>query len=213
MELHLEILDQERKEIFEKLKVFKNLGCLAGGTALALQLGHRVSADFDIFCERSIKKNFILEAKKIFQIKDILVNNQDELTFLTDEGIKISFIYYPFNLKKYYLENYLPIKILSAQGVALTKAYTLNRRNSWRDYLDLYFILKNNLITLKEIIVQSKGVYDEAFSEKLFLAQLIYTDDIAQAEIKGTKIIDKEINLEEVKQFFQKQIDDYLRSD
>ncbi|MBU2595310.1 nucleotidyl transferase AbiEii/AbiGii toxin family protein [Patescibacteria group bacterium] len=210
MGLHLEILGQERKEIFEKLKAFKDSGCLAGGTALALQLGHRVSVDFDIFCERPIKKNLILEAKKIFKIKDILINNQDELTFLTDKGIKISFIYYPFNLKKYYLENCLPMKILSAQGIALTKAYTLNRRNSWRDYLDLYSILKNDLITLKEIIVQSKDVYDEAFSEKLFLAQLIYTDDIVQTEIKGTKILGKKISLEEIEHFFQKQIDDYL---
>ena len=141
----------------------------------------------------------------------MLINNQDEFTFLVDRGIKISFIYYPFNLNEYLLEDGLPIKILSVQGVALTKAYTLNRRNSWRDYLDLYFILSKKIITLKEIIKQAKKVYSEMFSEKLFLSQLVYTDDIAKSEIEGLKVLTKKITLNQVKHFFQKEIDDYLK--
>ena len=42
------------KLIFEKLVKFKKPGYLAGGTALALQLGHRVSYDFDIFCGKEV---------------------------------------------------------------------------------------------------------------------------------------------------------------
>ena len=50
--LHLEILDNKRQLIFHQLLNFKSLGYLAGGTALALQAGHRVSYDFDIFCRK-----------------------------------------------------------------------------------------------------------------------------------------------------------------
>jgi len=211
MKLHFEIFDQERIQVFKKLKFFSQEGFLAGGTALALQIGHRLSYDFDLFCRAKINESLVLKAKKVFSIKKVLINNQDEFTFLVDRGIKISFIYYPFNLNEYLLEDGLPIKILSVQGVALTKAYTLNRRNSWRDYLDLYFILSKKIITLKEIIKQAKKVYSEMFSEKLFLSQLVYTDDIAKSEIEGLKVLTKKITLNQVKHFFQKEIDDYLK--
>lgn len=211
MDLQFEVLDNKRREVFDRLEVFKKYGFLAGGTALALQVGHRVSYDFDFFCYRPVKNNLILRAKKSFQIKDILINNEDEFTFLDKDGIKISFIHYPFNLKKFLLEDNFSVKILSAQGIALAKAYTLNRRNSWRDYLDLYYILQNKIITLGEIIIKAKKVYGEMFSEKLFLAQLVYTDDILKSEIDGIKILDKKIAPNEVKAFFQKEINEYLK--
>ena len=47
--LHLEILDNNRRLIFQKLSFFAHLGYLAGGTALALWFGHRESIDFDFF--------------------------------------------------------------------------------------------------------------------------------------------------------------------
>lgn len=45
--IHLEILDKDRQKVFKKLRVFKQKAILGGGTALALQLNHRVSFDFD----------------------------------------------------------------------------------------------------------------------------------------------------------------------
>ena len=47
--IFLEILDPERQKVFTRLTAFCDDGYLAGGTALALQLGHRVSIDFDVF--------------------------------------------------------------------------------------------------------------------------------------------------------------------
>ena len=48
-QLKLNILDNNRKVLLPLLKEFKNEFYLAGGTALALQLGHRISIDFDFF--------------------------------------------------------------------------------------------------------------------------------------------------------------------
>ena len=44
-----DILDKRRIDILPLLKLFKEEYYLAGGTALALQLGHRDSVDFDLF--------------------------------------------------------------------------------------------------------------------------------------------------------------------
>lgn len=208
--LHLEILDDKRRLIFNQLSHFKPLGYLAGGTALALQIGHRVSYDFDIFCFEEIKANFPTKVREKISIKETLINNSDEFTFLTEADIKISFIYYPFKLDNLIIEDKnLPIKLLSPLGVAVSKAYALNRRNAWRDYLDIYYVVKNGLAALDDIIHTAQKVYKELFSEKLFLAQLVYTDDISRSEVAKTELLTEKVALEEVKVYFQQAVDDY----
>lgn len=51
--MHLEAITLEQKTIFDKLKNFPEY-YLAGGTALALQIGHRISIDFDFFSKKEI---------------------------------------------------------------------------------------------------------------------------------------------------------------
>lgn len=210
MKIHAEVLDKKRLVIFKRLAAFKKTGYLAGGTALALQLGHRLSFDFDIFCAKPLSAALAVKIKAALPLQKILINNSDELTVLTKDGIKVSFIYYPFNLKSYLTGRNLPIKLLDVQGVALAKAYTLNRRNSWRDYVDLFFIVKNGYLTLAEIVAGAGKVYGELFSEKLFLIQLLYTKDIAMAEIKQTRFLKNSVALKEVKRYFTKEVDTYL---
>lgn len=209
--LHLDILDQERKIVFQKLSAFSSIGYLSGGTALALQLGHRVSYDFDVFCGKEISATLPAKISKEMYVKETIVNNGDEFTFFTEHNIKISFIFYPFDLKKYLLDfSDAPLQLISPLGTALTKAYALNRRNAWRDYVDLYVIMKKGIANIKDIIQESKVVYGELFNEKLFLAQLVYTADISEAEIEETQLIET-VTLEEVKTFFEKEIEIYLK--
>ena len=52
--LYTEIFDKERLAVWKKLAILRDIGALAGGTGLALQLKHRISYDFDIFCEKSV---------------------------------------------------------------------------------------------------------------------------------------------------------------
>jgi hypothetical protein len=209
--LHFEILDQNRKNIFQKLSAFRSVGYLSGGTALALQLGHRVSYDFDIFCPKEIPAIFAAKVQKAIVVREVLVNNSDEFTFLTDQEIKVSFIFYPFDLKKFVFEfPDAPLRLISPLGVALTKAYAMNRRNAWRDYVDLYIILKKGIVKFEAIIRESRKVYGGLFNEKLFLAQLLYTKDISNAEIDGTQMLEP-ATLSEVADFFEKEIEAYLK--
>lgn len=211
MLLHFEILDKKRLECFQKLASFRRIGFLAGGTALALQAGHRISVDFDVFTGKKISRSFPLSVRKVFTIKEILVNSEDEFTFLTKDNVKISFIFYPFNFSKYVLKtgDYFPL--LSIKGIAITKAYTLNRRASWRDYVDMYYILKSKKTSLRTIIREAKTVYKEMFSEKLFLSQLVYTDDIAAVEMKSIMLITHTASPSDINKFFGKQIEKYTK--
>ena len=86
--LHLDILDFGRKAIFQKLAVFRPVGYLSGGTALALQLGHRVSYDFDIFCGKEVSAAFAARVRKELPVREVSVNNADEFTFLRTTRLK-----------------------------------------------------------------------------------------------------------------------------
>jgi hypothetical protein len=88
---NLNIFDPDRKIIFQQLADFKKIGYLAGGTALALQFGHRISYDFDIFCAKPISKELIKKIRQTFPIQEIVINNVDEFTFFTKQQIKVSF--------------------------------------------------------------------------------------------------------------------------
>jgi hypothetical protein len=101
--------------------------------------------------------------------------------------------------------------MLSAVGVAVTKSYALNRSNTWRDYIDIYFILVKKEIELNKLLIESKKVYREMFSEKLFLSQLIYTDDISKVEIKNTPIITGKVTVRKLKKFFEFEIDKLIQ--
>ncbi|MFH1326481.1 MAG: nucleotidyl transferase AbiEii/AbiGii toxin family protein [Candidatus Falkowbacteria bacterium] len=211
MKIHIDLLDKKRQKIFTKLSVFSKYGYLAGGTALSLQIGHRISYDFDIFCPHEISHSLKLAVKKHLAVKKILINTTDELTFLTKADVKVSFIYYPFKIKHNLMSNAkTPIKLLSIKGIAASKAYTLGRRGKWRDYLDLYFILKNKYIELPAIIKQAKNIYKNFFNEKLFLSQLLYTDDISDSDIQEANLLKEKVNVSRVKKFFSQQIKEYV---
>ena len=180
--MHQEVLTDKGKEIFEKLKDLNGY-YLAGGTALALQIGHRVSVDFDLFSLEKISKNLLVKIKKIFIQWPVSasVNNSDELTVFIKET-KVSFINYPFPVLLDFVD-LDGISTLSIKEIGATKAYTIGRRGSFKDYVDLFFILKKQLSSLEEIISLAEKKYKHEFNSRLFLEQLTYTKDIEDADI------------------------------
>ena len=197
-----EALNEKGKELFPFMKFFPDF-YLAGGTSLALQIGHRISVDFDFFSEEKIPSDLLDKVKNIFEGFSVIpsVNNSDELTVFVDE-VKITFLYYPFSVLKdlILLDN---IKMLSVGEIAATKAYTIGRRGSFKDYVDLYYILKEGHVSLAEIIKLSEKKYGDIFNARLFLEQMLFFDDVENAEIIFLK---KSVSKEEIKSFFQERI-------
>lgn len=200
--MHQEALTKKAKEIWPALRNFNDF-YLAGGTALALQIGHRVSVDFDLFFGEKIGKNLFPEVKNIFHGNEIIlsVNNQNELTVFVD-GLKITFLEYPFPLISDTVD-YEGIRLLSVKEIAATKAYTINRRGSLKDYVDLFFIVSKKYSTLEEIIEISGKKYGDEFNARLFLEQLVYLEDIEDIEIE---FLEESVTKEEIQVFFKKEI-------
>jgi hypothetical protein len=195
-----ELFSSKEIEILLKLKpFFQAKGLLSGGTSLMIQLPARKSYDFDLFFPYEIPHDFFEKAVNEFGSKvEILINNLHELSFISNSQFKISMIYFPF------IRKYKPIVLndsiflSSFKDISSDKAYAIGRSPEYRDYVDLFIVIKSGF-SLKQVIKDAKSKFKEGFSEKLFLSQLNFFDDIKDFTVD---FIDKEYSLSEIKEFF-----------
>src|SRR5205823_14523930 len=98
----------------------------------------------DLFSEHEIDRSLLDQVRRGFGNAEVspLVNNVDELTVLVD-GVKVSFLRYPFPVHEPFVR-YEKVSLLSVREIAMTKAYTVGRRGSYKDYVDLYFVIAEN---------------------------------------------------------------------
>ena len=99
--------------------------------------------------------------------------------------------------------------IFDIRDLATAKAYAIGRRGVWRDYFDVYFLLKSGEFDLDRLLKMSKKRYGSLFSEKLFLEQLCYFDDIKDYSIEWVKGQGK-VGEEEVKEYLIKVVSEFV---
>ena len=200
--MYPEAISSKRQKFFQKLKNFPQF-YLAGGTALALQIGHRMSDDFDLFSEKDIPAELLETVEKIFKGStiDIIINHSEQLSLIIDQT-KVDFVKYSFPLILGLIEHE-EVKIIKISEIAAMKAYTIGRRATYKDYIDLYFILSEKHSSLPEIIKISKEKFKEHFDPRLFLEQLVYLEDIQEEPIQFLK---KKVDKKELEDFFQEEI-------
>lgn len=204
----IEILDKDKIEVFEQLRAFRHERYLVGGTALALQLGHRISVDFDLFSNIKISFQDREKAVKIFGDNlHFTADNQNQLTFLTAKQVKVTFAYTPNRpLHALIVDELLPLPLLSIADIASDKAFVIGRRAAYRDYVDLYFILRFG-ISLETVVEEAKRRYGAMFEEKLFLEQLEFMGDLKDRQIN---FVGESNTSEEIYKFLHQQIRSHL---
>jgi hypothetical protein len=202
---HFNVLPPETKEALDFLSKQDWLGdfYLAGGTALALQVGNRRSVDLDFFTSR-----------KDFDERQLLINFIDNINWETDItekntvygnlfNSKISFIAYPFFIPKQDYISYGSIKILQPLDIAVMKIIAISQRGKKRDFFDLYWCAQN-IETLKSLIIRLKEQYPSvAHDYNHILKSLVYFED---AENDPEPLIYFKISWKEVKNFFNKEV-------
>lgn len=186
--VHWDLIDPKTAGVlraFGKTQIRRDF-YLSGGTALSLQLGHRISLDLDFFTktpQHKLRSQTVLSRlEQHFGLPKVSISYRavDQI-WLSVDGVKVTFLAYPFK-RKYPLVACDEICLADARDIALQKAFSVGRRATARDYVDLAWILKSGLITIGEIIRNASEVFNQEgeplFSEKLFLQQLVYTEDL-----------------------------------
>jgi hypothetical protein len=178
--MHTEIFNKNQVELLPLVKQFKKEFYLVGGTAIAMHIGHRRSIDFDLFKLSTLKPKSIIQTISDFDFPYIVTRRVTEQLNVNIHDVKFTFFQYPFKVSaNEKLEDILRLPNLI--DLAAMKAYALGRRTKWKDYVDIYFILKDHF-TVKQISDRTTELFGQLFSEKLFRAQLSYFGDIDYTE-------------------------------
>ena len=141
--MHSEILTPAQQSALAVLSQQSGLRdfYLAGGTALALHLGHRASEDFDFFRQESFDPQSLLRQLPAPPRVAVLQEARDTLT-VEFRKVKVSFFAYPLNLIKPLVTGALPVALASIPDIAAMKLAAIAGRGSRKDFVDIYFICR-----------------------------------------------------------------------
>ncbi|MBN1970385.1 MAG: nucleotidyl transferase AbiEii/AbiGii toxin family protein [Candidatus Delongbacteria bacterium] len=179
---------------------------LAGGTALALQIGHRKSIDLDFFSDNFPKREIIIGALKKFNPK-ITNETQGTIDMLIND-VKLSILEYKYPLLEPLL-NFEGVNIASVTDIACMKLSAISSRGSKKDFIDLYMILKNH--SLSELFLQFEEKYvGVSFQKLIILKSLIF---FADAEDEPDPDFTNNIDWEVVKKTIEKKVKTYLQKE
>ena len=178
--MHEEILTKEQHDLLPLVGKFRERFGLVGGTAIALHIGHRESIDFDMFSpeefqNRSVRDVFRRAGKEITVLRALT----GQFTFVVD-GVYMTFFHFPYPIT--YSESFgKAARMPTLLTLAAMKAFALGQRSKWKDYVDLYFILRD-FHSLEEVARQAETLFGSEFNAKLFRQQLSFFDDVSYKE-------------------------------
>jgi len=141
--VHPEAMSPEARELLPRLApmVARHCFVLAGGTSLALHLGHRLSVDLDFFSEDEVLPDLLAgELRAAHLNPEILQLAPDTLSAVV-EGVKVSFFHYPYPFVDP-PQLYEGLMVASILDVAAMKLVAIAQRSARRDFVDLYVILQ-----------------------------------------------------------------------
>ena len=177
----LHILPAAQALLWPELSAVPGHFALYGGTGLALHLGHRQSADFDLFSEQGIDPDGLLRTIPFLRQARVANIASNTLDVVVDRGapVRVSF----FGLPR--LQRLLPpyaspgngLNVASLLDLAGTKAAVVQQRSEMKDYLDVAAILADGRISLPLALSAARAIYGGQFNPQITLKALAYFGD------------------------------------
>lgn len=200
--MHDEVLTKTAAEIMPRFAKFKEF-YLVGGTALALQIGHRRSIDFDFFSDKPLPARLLERAKRSVSPDAVSVTYRSaEQLNVSVRGIKATFLFFDYPVVKPLLP-YKGLSIASVHEIAAMKAFSIGKRLSFKDYVDWYFLLKEHHVEIKEVIAIAQKKFGGDFNDRLFLGQLVSLSDVPTQTIDFLR---GEVTREEIGKFLDNSV-------
>jgi len=173
---------------------------LAGGTSLALQLGHRISVDLDFFTQEQFDAKEL--STKLGTYPEFVQAGTSEMTVWGIIGeTKFSIFYYKYPMLEPTVE-YEGLKLARLADIAAMKINAIEDRGTKRDFVDVYFLSKTyTLERMLEFYQKKYGVLEDHLYT--ILRSLDYFEDAEQETRMPDMLTD--LNWEEVKEYFRKE--------
>ena len=172
--LYLETVESSTLELLKKLQRLPVLEQtrLVGGTALALQLGHRKSIDLDFFGTIDCEAEYLRESIAGIASLTILKESPHIHIYIVD-GIKVDIVNYKYPwLDDVVLEQGL--RLASVSDIAAMKITAIIGRGTKKDFIDIAFLLHH--FSLEEILHFYAAKYNDS-SVFMAMKSLAYFDD------------------------------------
>jgi len=185
----------------QQVPMFQDLR-LVGGTALALQLGHRNSIDLDFFgvfdktMEQIVEE---LEARK-FNVNPYHISKIIKILYVNDVKVDIVGGHREWLCPPIETEG---VRMASLQDIAAMKLHAITGRGRKKDFIDLYFLLQH--FSLEQMI----EFYEKKYSQNsLFfvIRSLSYFND-AESDPMPDMFID--VSWEEMKATIRNAIENF----
>lgn len=183
--------------ILEKSEIIQK-SYLAGGTALALQLGHRISHDLDFFTQEEFDEELLLP-----EIKEISSFQLEKIAWRTIigkfEDVRFSIFFYKYPLL-YHSKKFGMVNILDVRDIAAMKIAAVASRGAKRDFVDLYFVCKDKISLREAIRLYDKKYKNLVTMEMHIMKSLVYFEDAEPEEMP--KML-KKVEWKKVKKFLR----------
>lgn len=171
---------------------------LAGGTSLALQIGHRVSVDLDLFGKRPFERQEILDlVEKVGEVRELQYSKN--IFILQIDEVKVDFVNYKYPLLRE-IRHETGLRLVSLEDIGAMKIGAITGRGKKRDFTDLFFLMKK--FSMAELISFYNEKYPDG-NEMMAVRSLTYFED---ADEDDDLTLFKKADWQTVKKTIEKEI-------
>lgn len=189
---HLTTVDPATYNLLQELFRIESINkqfALAGGTSLALQIGHRRSIDLDIFSVEVFNpKEIEILLSDNPNINFTYTGNNSRMLFGYANNIKCDFVQEPATLLHPFI-NYEGVNYFHIQDIAAMKMHTVCGRGKKKDFFDIYALLQ--LYTWEEMLDWFRKKYGKDQFYFLWKSIGYFVDADAEPDINGMIPYDK----------------------
>lgn len=180
---------------------------LAGGTALALQLGHRISFDLDFFTNKDFRSEAVISKIRRLGSTFKIISEEEGSLIAEIEGIKVSLFHYDY----VFLDKpvvYKKVRLAGILDIASMKVIAVCQRGTKRDFVDLFVILQDiPFYKIAEHMTRRFG--KERINPVHIGKSMVYFSD-ADSDPEPAYIKNRHENWEKIKKFFRGHVKQFV---
>ena len=176
---------------------------LVGGTALALQLGHRFSVDLDLFTHLPYDKDKLFDfLKEQYNMTIEFANNVISIAYINEVKVDLVNVRYTPQYPMHTIEG---VRMLDIKDLAAMKLNAITQRGNKKDFYDMYFLFK--CIPLADMLTAFEEKFKTQNAYQVVKSLTYFTD---ADEFSDPIVFDKKLTWDKVKASITKTVDTFL---